>query len=530
MTSATEEKLGKLAHHSIWTRDLVWLRKWHDDIFVPACSEGTITAPLAALDICSALDRGVQREGEFAAKREGYAQWLRFLGEINQSGSARDATARSLVTQKATAIHRRTLRAFSLALMNENWVATHDYWTSSGPSLAGRLLDAEVARLDGRNQTDSLDELWAVIDAAAVGGRLSNCLPPSIWAYLRNRTSKPIDPFLFSLLESFPEAESLTAPSIVGSNPQAIHHRRRIGPSGEFARRDLGSLPSNLARLAPTELMFFSGSAKAEPERITREAPTPRGRKSNGRFTSEPARGTGSALRSLFVMKTIEGRLLQRFSYEADPSTMEPSAMLQVEIADCAEYHLLPADDGVPMITWFRAVAVHLANTFARIAARSRWSVTTALVHSFNGRHACGLLPPNSRDSLASSCSDALDFLTLSNPRAFQSGWPGAVDRPAPEAKRRPEIDYCLRIVLGAPEAAAELPGGLLVNARQQCGVRIERAPNGNWGLESASETAAAPTLGVRDLEHAVDDPAEAAQIILRSVFERTSGHKGEAL
>ena len=519
MATVVESNLEILAQYAVWTRDAAWLREWYETIFVPACAETSIAAPLAALDICSAMDRGAPREGKRAARRPGYAGWRQFLEEINDRHQPRLVEQRGGSPIKPTIIARRTLRAFNLSLMSREWNVTQDPWPSIGHGSAAQLLAAEAARLAGTVNDGMLEQVWAVLDADATGQHLHAYLPPATWLNLKNRTAKTSDPFLFPLLELTAEADDLKPPAIWGSNPQAIHSRRRIGATGEFAKRDLGQLPSDLARLAPTELMFFAEAARTSDAKPKSTTPHQRRRSADGKYADELPPISSAALRSLFVMKTSEGRLLQRFSYEADPSTMEPTGMLHVEIADSAEHHILDPKSGAPDITWFRAVAVHLVHQYARFAAKSHWAVASALTYSFSGKRSTGLIPPHYREALAESPNNAFNLLVSANARAFHAGWPGLSEHLPPENSHPPEMDYCLRIVLGTPDSALAPTNGLAVRARQQRGTRIEKAANGRWGLTTTNATAAAQALAVLDLDQTDTDPASVAAIILRAIL-----------
>jgi hypothetical protein len=529
MTSTIEAKLEFLANHAVWTRDAKWLRHWYDSVFVPVCAEGLIPPPLAALDLCSSMDRGMHREGRQASGREGYNEWCDFLGSINASVKVSLSEQRSLNSLRQGALAHQALRAFTLSLMSREWMIAQKYWNKSGEVVAQQLLGDEVARLSNGSTNEMLNQIWAVLDLAAVQKALHNFLPPGVWVSLKNRNIKAVDPFLFPLLGLQAAGEAMRTPAIQGSKPHAIHTRRRLGATGDFAKRDLGQLPSNLARLAPTELMLFAEAAESAIPKPNGKSSSKRERAADGKFAKPSPLISAAALRSLFIMKTSEGRLLQRFSHEAEPSVMEPMGMLQVEIADDTESHLLPINSDVPTISWFRAVAVHLIHCFARFAASARWGLCTAFTYSFNHRVSTGLISSNYREVLAESVSNTLDLLVATNPRAFQAGWPGLGEQLPPENLHPQEMDYCLRIVLGSPDSWSELPSELLVRPRQQWSARVEKAVNGRWGVAHGNEIATAQALAVLDVDQTEAQPEVVAEIIVNSIFDQMFAQTGGA-
>lgn len=530
MTPTLEGKLEILANHAIWTRDSKWLRHWYDSVFVPVCAEGFIAPPLAALDLCSSMSRGVHREGKEARRRNGYNEWSDFLGAINAAVKVSLIEQTGLNSLRQGALAHRTLRAFTLSLMSREWTIEQKYWNKSGEDVAQQLLEDDVARLYGGSTSKTLGQIWTVLDMAAAQKELHNFLPPCVWVNLKSRNAKPVDPFLFPLLGLQEASETMRTPAIRGSKPHAIHTRRRLGAAGDFAKRNLGQLPSNLARLAPTELMLFAEAADSVTPKPNGMTASNRERGPDGKFAKQSRLISAAALRSLFIMKTSEGRLLQRFSHEAEPSIMEPTGMLQVEIIDDTESHLLPSNTDVPTISWFRAVAVHLVHCFARFAASARWGFCTAFTYSFHQRFSTGLISSDYREVLAGSVSNTLDLLVATNPRAFQTGWPGIGEQLSPENVHPREMDYCIRIVLGSPDSWSEPPSGLLVRPGQQWSARVEKALNGRWGVALGNEIATAQTLAVLDVDQTEVQPAVVAEIILKSIFDEIFEQAGGAL
>jgi hypothetical protein len=298
-----------------------------------------------------------------------------------------------------------------------------------------------------------------------------------------------------------------------GTAPRADNPRRILWPTGDFAKRDLGQLPDELGRLAPSELVLMQGLG--QPDHAARP------------------------LQTLFLQRLSQGRLLQRYSDHQRHAFMEPAGRFQVELVTRIDDHRLPPPPCLPAVSWYRAVAVQLFHQFACLRLQFRWSMDYVLACSHAGRTSLSVLTEAAALDLAESPESARRILTELNPHAFSSGWPGPGGASPPPAARPQEMDVHIRITLG--RSRLEPSAGPAVRAAVPLAVRAERAENGLWQLISAPEECSGPAaarttahrgasrqfpagaLPLNDsrpqFEQEDEDPATAADTILNRVL-----------
>ncbi len=515
MSASTQIHLAALSAHAIWSRDPAWLQVWYDRYYAPACRDSLFLPPLLALDLCSAMDRGVRKPGSRATARNGFTAWSDFLEWLNARALAALETRTTSISGPFSPGTWRILRSFGLALLNRDWRCPPEFASRSGGLLPEAILAAESARCDGEGPCPALDDCWVSLDQDAIRGSLKVWIPEGVLLSLGRPQGGDVDPFLVKLLYDEMEPERDTPKSITGSKPKSQHHRMRLGAAGEFAKRDLGGLPSDLGRLAPTELMYLAAG----------DPPAPAAAAPRGRLTAPP-RPTGieipreRALRARFVMKMSQGGLLQRFSRVRDPSVMEPHGRLHVEITDRPELHQLHESGHPPLISWYRAVLIQLVHQLARLCAEAGWSIEVALVHSFGENLAAAIIPSDHRDHLAASVAEARDLVIGVCPDAFRAGW-ASPSRSLPAISPfPPEMDFGIRVQLGGTceqdHAAKE---SLHFRPRVHWAARVEKAHSGVWGMALGNDVSEAPTLEITEMNCMDDNPATAAACVLRSLL-----------
>lgn len=511
MSSPLQHSLAVLTDHAIGARPAAWSATWFAEHYTSLCQEHLFLPPLLAYELLSAIDSGDRRQGAASTGRPERQAWAKFLDGLrgmSQTGVIRARRERSLRRRQGAA---RLCRLFAQRLL------THDEfvgWTAlrtGGLLVPDELLQIEAGRLGGLASKPALSACWDWLDAAAAGGELDRLVPHA--EILALAAGVEADPFLDELFSGTGTPAATSEPPVRGSAPRADNPRRILWPTGDFAKRDLGQLPDELGRLAPSELLLMQGLGR--PDDATRP------------------------LQALFLQRLSQGRLLQRYSDHQRHAFMEPAGRFQVDLVTRIDDHRLPTPPTLPAVSWYRAVAIQLFHQFACLRLQFRWSMDYVLTCSHAGRTTVSLLTEAAALDLAESPESAHRVLTELNPHAFSSGWPGPGGESPPPASRPQEMDVHIRITLGRNRLGPA--SGPEVRAAVPLAVTAERAENGLWQLLSAPEelsglAATRPTLhrgasrnfpaGALPLEDSTpqfgqenEDPAVAAGIILDRVL-----------
>lgn len=487
MDDAIEANLTRLMAHAWWSREIDWTREWYNGFYAPLLAEGLMLPPLLAYDMRSAAERGDRRRGAAAGKRQNAQCWDAFMIWAHRVCAGSLAAAQAARFDRRTGAALRLARSMATSLMER--VDISDLRSRGGEFDPRGLLELEARRLSGDRPAESvMARLWSVVDGAVARHAffdlvsIAECIP------FQGRVGDDLDPFVPKLLGSDPTRKDLQEPPIRGTNPKADNPRVMLTPTGEFAKRDLGGIPGDLARLAPTELLMLRESGSG-----------PKGGKLGARRV---------AYRTLFLYRAVHGHLLQRFSHSVRPAEMEPVVHLQVDLLDAPEAHRLTDPPNPPSISWYRALAVEVVHSLARLSVPFRWEVSVRLQCSDGPRVGQAIFSGLEMAELGVSRRRALEVLAGGLPEAFASrrgvrrdGWGGnetEVSQP----------DLWLRVVLGERD---QTTGDLLLRDRLRApherAVRVERVRNGDYGFAVTENAAEAHLLHV-DLSQRSASPA----------------------
>ncbi len=484
--------------HAWWARDAEWTRSWFAGFFTPLVARGYLLPPLLAYDLRSAAERGDRRRGSKAGKRNNGPCWDAFMTWAHHVCAGSLSPAQSARSERRTESSLRLAQAISAMLMDR--VDISPLRRRGGVLDPRTLLELEARRLDGERARDGvIHNMWTLVDGAVASRRyfelaaISECLP------FHGRTGDELDPFLAKLLGVESNRSESKEPPIRGSNPKADNPRVMLTPTGAFAKRDLGGLPSDLGRLAPTELLMLRESGSG-----------PRG----GRLGSRRV-----AYRTLFLHRAVQGQLLQRYSQSVKPAEMEPVVHVQVDLLDSPESHRLSDPPNPPVISWYRAIAVEVVHTLARLSKPFRWDVTFRVQSGEEQRVASATFPASVLGELGISRYRALELLAAGIPEAFASR--RGVRRDAYEVEHAgvSEVDLWLRVVLGARDH----DGGVSFLRQQplashERGIRIERLRNGDYGL-AVSDAAVEAHLLHLDLRRRSASPIVVAKEVVSELL-----------
>lgn len=494
MADDHDANLGVLMAHAWWTRDAAWTRSWFTEFFTPLITQGFLLPPLLAYDLRSAAERGDRRRGAKAGKRNNGACWDAFMTWAHNVCAGSLSPAQSARSDRRTESSNRLAKSISASLMDQ--VDISALRRKDGVLDPRGLLRLESKRLDAGLPHDVvLRDAWKLIEGAVAKQRffelaaISECLP------FPGRNGDELDPFLPKLLGVEANRDQLREPQIRGTNPRADNPRVVLAPTGEFAKRDLGGMPSDLGRLAPTELLMLRESGAG-----------PRG----GRLGSRRV-----AFRTLFLYRAINGQLLQRYSRSVKPAEMEPVVHVQVDLVDTPESHRLSDPPNPPVISWYRALAVQLVHTLARLSKPFRWDVTFRVQCGEEANIASVILPASLLGELGGSKQRALELIVARLPEAFASR--RGVRREAYEAQNVgvPEVDLWLRVVLGARDSYG---GESFLRQRppasHERGIRVERLRNGDYGLAVSNSAADAHLLHLDPSRRSTSPTAVAKEVV----------------
>ncbi len=512
MSSPLQQSLAVLADHAIGSRPSEWSAYWFEEHYALLCQEHLFLPPLLAYELHSAIDIGERRPGAASAARPEREGWAEFLDRLRGMSLLGVGLARRERSPLRGLVADRLCRLFAVRLLTQDEFVGWTALRTQGLLFSDELLELEVRRLGGDVPDTTLQACWDWLDAAAACQDLDRLLPQV--ELLALAAGVEADPFLCGIFPGTGAAASPAEPPVRGTAPRADNPRRILWPTGDFAKRDLGELPDELGRLAPSELVLM------------RELGRP----------GQAAR----PLQALFLQRLSQGRLLQRYSDHQRHAFMEPAGRFQVDLVTRIEDHRLPAPPLIPAVSWYRAVAVQLFYQFACIRLQFRWSLDYVLACSHDGRTSMAILTEAAASEMAESPESALRVLMEASPRAFSSGWPGPGGGFPSPAARPLEMDVHVRITLGRPHL--DQPACPEIRAAVPLAVRAERAENGLWQLVSSPDElhdqAAVPQSTARpgasrhfpagaayqedsrpSFEQEDEDPATAAGIILNRVL-----------
>ncbi|MEI6786302.1 MAG: hypothetical protein WCQ21_35935, partial [Verrucomicrobiota bacterium] len=503
----TETALAKLSAHAIWARDFAWARAWYSDLLCPLYSEGLFVPPLFAYELRSAAERGERRPGSHAAQRLQPEAWGNFLLWVYSATAGAMSPALAAKPEMRGVAATRLIRLFALSLMSRFDLSPlrrrgvfHPDW----------LLSLEVERLANGSSNDTpLDRLWQDLDKTVTNGSLRTFVPLAERLVLSTAAATELDPFVAKLLSSDDDLDGISEPHIHGTNPRADNPRKTLWPTGEFAKRDLGTLPTELARLAPSELVLIHRAIGKDLERGSPPNAAP----------AESA-NEQSGFRTWFLFKVIQGSLLQRFSQTSRNAAMEPLARVQVDILDDPEQHRLLDPPGPPVISWYRALAIEIFHQFAQLSLPFKWDTDFVIGYCNGDLYTASVLDKKWNCELASSRESAFSAMAERCPPAFRAGWKPVEPVHFDNAGYPPKMDFWLRIALGPRRQAAwRFPTALKVRADYNQGFRIELLRNRLWGMATASECENVDGLEIIGFDQAETKPAVAARFILRSAL-----------
>lgn len=412
--------------------------------------------PLLAYELHSAIDRGEGRAGAASANRPERENWAEFLSLLHRLTYPGGILARREHGQRRRRVAARICRLFALRLLAEDAFINWNSVRTQGLLLPTDLVNLEAGRLSHVSSAPTLQACWDHLDAAAARQELERFLPQV--ELLALAAEMEMDPFLCGMLLGKGNAEHSSEPPVRGSTPKADNPRRILWPTGDFARRDLGALPDELGRLAPSELVLMRGLGR-------------------------PAGSVAQSLQTLFLLRFSQGQFLQRYSSHSRHAFMEPTGRIQIELVTELEDHQLTVPPLTPVVSWYRAVAVQLYHMLACLRLEFRWSLEYVMAYSLDGRTSVVRLTDDAASGLAVSAEAALRVLTQACPQAFTSDWPVLSGEFLQPTTRPKEQDILVRITLGRLLPKKLLPAELESRSAVQLAVRIERAENGLWHI-----------------------------------------------
>ncbi len=494
-----QSALRVLAGHAIWSRDLTWTRQWFETFLQPLFADGLFLPPLLAFDLRSAAERGERRFGKFAGDRDNLPSWKEFMLWMHSITVERLPPGAGARADARNSAALRVAKILALNLMGRTNVSSFRI-ADQFDATAAVILEAQRIQGDA-DAAVRLGTLWAAIDQIVTTERFEDLIPFCESNAANERRVVPIDPFLRKLLiDPKTKRSTFQEPPIQGRVRQADSPRKILAAAGEFARRDLGGLPDNLGRLAPTELLLlheaFGGSAAAHPVIAS------------------------DGFRTLFLLRASQSGLLQRFHYDIESAHTQPTVCLEIELVDDPNDHRLSDPPRPPTISYYRAVVVHLFHQFARLAGEFQWSIHAMLTHNaMTSRHRA-TLERQEIPLLAKSPQEALEPLVSHCPSVFVAARSRQQIQRAHLADPEGEFDLAIRMVIGPESNDRESrTQPTSVRSRVERAIRVERRRDGSWGWSASDSCAEAQRLDVSDFSWDIDEPASlATKLILETL------------
>lgn len=494
-TEPLQAALRVLVGHAVWTRDPTWVQQWFQGFLKPLYAEGLFLPPLLAFDLRSAAERGERRHGKLAVARSDLSNWKEFMFWMHSITVERLPAGAAARLEMRNASAMRIARRLALNLMGRVDVSA---FRVSGQFDAHSAVVLESQRLQGGTQAaERLARLWSVINESVRDQRFDDLVPFCETHLANDGRTVPVDPFLSKLL-IVPDIRraALSEPPIRGRIVHADSPRKMLAAVGEFARRELGGLPDNLGRLAPTELLLLHEAFRSsEDQRPDIES---------------------DGFRTLFLLRASQSGLLQRFHYDTELAHTSPTVFIQIELADDPNDHRLSDPPHAPVISYYRAIVVHLFHQFARIAAEFQWSLQGVIAHNAsNSRHRVAL-ESHEMQELGESTQKSFDRLVSICPSAFVAARYHSDSQRILDGASTGEFDLAIRIVVGRElhdrDDRLQWPR---IQTRTERGVRVERHRGGTWGWSSSDDCGSAQSLDVLDFSWETDDPAAIATVLI---------------
>ena len=491
--------LRVLAGHAIWARDLAWAQQWFDGFLKPLFAEGLFLPPLLAFDLRSAAERGERRHGKFAVARADLSDWKEFMLWMHSVTVERlpPGTAARVEMRNAAAL--RIARCLALNLMGRVDVSAFRVGEQFDSHSAVVL---EAQRLQGDAQAaERFEPVCSFIDEVIRGQSFDDLVPFCESHAVNDRRTIAVDPFLQKLL-IVPDKKhaAFSEPPVQGRILHADSPRKILAAAGEFARRELGGLPDNLGRLAPTELLLLHEAFRSNQDQ-------------------QPVIES-DGFRTLFLLRASQSGLLQRFHYDTELAHTEPTVCLQIELADDPNDHRLSDPPRPPLISYYRAVVVHLFHQFARIAEEFQWSFQGVIAHNSSSSRNRVVLESHEIQELGESTQKAFDRLVSECPSAFVAARGHPISQRTQPGALTGEFDLAIRMVVG--RESYDRNDRLLwptIQTRTERGVRVERRRDGAWGWSISDDCGSAQSLDISDFSWDTDDPsAVATKLILETL------------
>lgn len=486
-----QSALRILVGHAIWSRDVTWAQQWFQTFLKPLFADGLFLPPLLAFDLRSAAERGERRYGKFADSRADLPSWKEFMLWMHSITVERLPPGVGAHADSRNAAALRVAKILALNLMCRTDVSslrTTDHFDAAAAVIH------EAQRIQGdAGAAERHGPMWAVIEQIVKTERFEDLIPSCESLTANERRAVPIDPFLPKLLmDSKSKRSNLQEPPIQGRVRQADSPRKILAAAGEFARRDLGGLPDNLGRLAPTELLLLHEAFR-------------------GGATQHPI-VESDGFRTLFLLRASQSGLLQRFHYDTESAHTQPTVCLEIELADDPNDHRLSDPPRPPTISHYRAVVVHLFHQFARLANEFEWSLHAVLTHNTMTLRHQSTLDRQEIQQLANSAKEAIEPLVSRCPSAFVAARSRQPIQRASLAEPEGEFDLAIRIVVG-PESIDrdDRIQRANVRARVERAIRVERRRDGSWGWSVSDACGNAQRLDVTEFSWDIDEPATLA-------------------
>lgn len=494
-----QSALRVVAGHAIWSRDLAWAQQWFQTFLKPLFADGLFLPPLLAFDLRSAAERGERRNGKFAGDRDNLSSWKEFMLWMHSVTVERLPPGVGARAEARNTAALRVAKILALHLMGRTDASS---LRSADQFDATASVILETQRIQGdANAAERLGPMWEVVNQLVRSERFEDLIPLCESHATNERRVVPIDPFLKKLLiDPKTRRSGFQEPPIQGRVRQSDSPRKILSAAGEFARRDLGGLPDNLGRLAPTELLLlheaFGGSAAPHPVIAS------------------------DGFRTLFLLRASQSGLLQRFHYDTESAHTQPTVCLEVELSDDPNDHRLSDPPRPPTISYYRAVAVHLIHQFARLAGEFQWSLHGMLAHNAMTSRHCVTLERQEVQQLANSPHEAFESLVSHCPSMFVAARSRQQIQRAHRADSESEFDLAIRVVIGPEFGDGEKRiQQSNVRSRVERAVRAERRRDGSWGWSVSENCRDAQTLDVSDFSWDIDDPASVAtRLILETL------------
>lgn len=488
------DNLNLISDFAIWRRSAEWSCQWWNDFYMPLIGAGYFLPPLIAYDILSAGERGERRQGRFISKRNSLANWGMFLdwanrtilGCLSHKALSDPCKRKKSALRFASVLSCRLVELVDVSALRKN-----------GSFDPFDLFDREIESLKG-NVDKVFEDCWKSLESLLAKSNFAEIIPLADSVYFADRNSDEVDPFICCFLRKPYMFFNFEEPPIRGSEPRADNPRKSISPTGEFSKRDLGTLPDDLGRLAPSELaiLFRAYDGKQGGSKGTQRVRCKR----------------------LFLNRAIKGELWQNFSHSVRSSHMEPSVLVQIDFMDNLELHRFLDPPSPPVVSWYRALLVEVIHQYSKLAKVFRWAINFEVNHYLGRTLARAFIGADNIDDLNESNEKCFMLLAKTIPRAFSSRFylkPGSSNN----TEMPEEFDFWIRLVIGNN---ADLPEKEIkaqhVRASLDSGLRLERFRSGDVGLSHLDSAFGAHLLQVDCLKGKME-PVEATREIIASML-----------